>query len=409
MTELKNNSFDFKNTNKNQLTSKLKENKKYLLILLGVMILLAIFFFENSKKNEVIEVPVASPENTLKISEEQAKQIKWGSVKTYDFQERKEAVGFIDFDRNKTAEIYSPYQGRINRVLVNASEDVKKGQVLYTVVSPDAAQASASLLSTAGVLRTSNETLKRAKELYEFKSISLKELELNVSDQQTAEANFIAAKKTMYLFGFTDAEIEEIVKGRKVDVELNVRSPINGRVITKNAAPGQLVQPGIAPAPFVISDINKLWMVANVPESEVPYYRIGQNVIVNVQAYKDRLFPGKIVYVADSIDPVTRRLTIYAAIDDKDHELKPKMLAGFTIELTKPETWPAVPLQALVRENNGLRSVWVTNNGTDFKRRLVRIGILQADLVQILDGLEPGETIALNKALFLSNLYSVTH
>ena len=117
MTELKNNSFGLKNTNKDQLTSKLKENKKYFLILLGVIILLAIFFFESSKKNDVIEVPVASPENTLKISEEQAKQIKWGSVKTYDFQERKEAVGIIDFDRNKTAEIYSPYQGRINRVL----------------------------------------------------------------------------------------------------------------------------------------------------------------------------------------------------------------------------------------------------------------------------------------------------
>jgi hypothetical protein len=79
------------------------------------------------------------------------------------------------------------------------------------------------------------------------------------------------------------------------------------------------------------------------------------------------------------------------------------MLAGFSIELTRPETWPAIPLQALVRENSGLRSVWVTNNGIEFKRRLVRIGIVQADLVQILDGLEPGETIALNKALFLSN------
>ena len=409
MTELKNKSSDLQSANRDQLVSKMKENKKYILILVGVLILVAIFFFVDFKKNDVIEVPVASPENTLKISDEQAKQIKWGPVKTYDFQERKEAVGIIDFDRNKTAEIYSPYQGRINRVLVNASEDVKKGQVLYTVVSPDAAQASASLLSTAGVLKTSNETLKRAKELYEFKSISQKELELNVSDQQTAEANYIAAKKTMYLFGFTDSEIEEVLKGRKVDVELNIRSPINGRVITKNAAPGQLVQPGVAPAPFVISDINMLWMVANVPESEVPYYRIGQNVIVNVQAYKDRLFPGRIVYVADSVDPITRRLTIYAALDDKDHELKPQMLAGFTIELSKSETWPAVPLQALVRENNGLRSVWTTNNGTDFKRRLVRIGILQADLVQILDGLEPGETIALNKALFLSNLYSVTH
>ena len=408
MTELKNKIPDPKQFNRAELFSKLKANKK-VMFAAGVLILILVFTFSNFTKKDSVETPAPSPENTVIITAEQAKQIKWGSVKTYDFQERREAVGIIDFDRNKTADIYSPYQGRINRVLANASEDVKKGQILYTVVSPDAAQASANLLSSVGVLKTSNETLKRAKELYEFNSISLKELEQNISDQQTAEANFIAAKKTMYLFGFNDQEIEEIVKTRKVDVELNVRSPINGRVITKNAAPGQLVQPGVAPAPFVISDINKLWMVANVPESEVPFYRIGQNVIVNVQAYKDRLFPGKIVYVADSVDPVTRRLTIYAALDDKDHELKPQMLAGFTIELSKPETWPAVPLQALVRENNGLRSVWTTTNGTDFRRRLVRIGILQADLVQILDGLEPGETIALNKALFLSNLYSVTH
>ncbi len=409
MTELKNKILNPKNLHRDQLFSILKANKKMIFVAVGVLGIILAVTFSNFNKKDSIEVPAPSPENTVIISAEQAKQIKWGPVKTYDFQERREAVGIIDFDRNKTAEIYSPYQGRVNRVLANASEDVKKGQVLYTVVSPDAAQASANLLSTVGILKTSNETLKRAKELYEFKSISLKELEQNISDQQTAEANFTAAKKTMYLFGFNDAEIEEIVKTRKVDVELNVRSPINGRVITKNAAPGQLVQPGIAPAPFVISDINKLWMVANVPESEVPFYRIGQNVIVNVQAYKDRLFPGKIVYVADSVDPVTRRLTIYASLDDKDHELKPQMLAGFTIELSKPETWPAVPLQALVRENNGLRSVWTTTNGTDFRRRLVRIGIVQADLVQILDGLEPGETIALNKALFLSNLYSVTH
>ncbi len=409
MTELKNNLPNPKRFNSDQLMSKLKENKKFILIALIVLVIIAVFTFGNFNKKDTIDIPPPSPENTVVITAEQAKQIKWGPVKTYDFQERREAVGIIDFDRNKTADIYSPYQGRINRVLVNASEDVKKGQILYTVVSPDAAQASASLLSTIGVLKTSNETLKRAKDLYEFKSISLKELELNISDQQTAEANFIAAKKTMYLFGFNDPEIDEIIKGRKVDVELNVRSPINGRVITKNAAPGQLVQPGVAPAPVVISDINQLWMVANIPESEVPFYRIGQNVIVSVQAYKDRLFPGKIVYVGDSIDPSTRRLTIYASLEDKDHELKPQMLAGFTIELSKPETWPAVPLQALVRENNGLRSVWTTNNGTDFRRRLVRIGIVQADLVQILDGLEPGETIALNKALFLSNLYSMTH
>lgn len=391
-----------------KLSHRIKENKLIVILLLGAILAFFIYSFF-LKKNEVIEDVKQTPENTIQISKEQSKQINWGPVKTYDFQEKKEAVGVIDFNRNKTAEIYSPYQGRINRILVNAGEDVQKGQILYTVVAPDAAQASASVLSTAGVLKSANETLRRAKDLFESKSISQKELEQNISDQQTAEANFIAAKRTMLLFGFNDSEIEEIVKGRKVDVELNVKSPIAGRIITKNAAPGQLVQPGVAPAPVVVSDLSNLWMVANIPESEVPNFRIGQNVIVNVQAYKDRLFPGKIVYVGDSVDPSTRRLTIYASIQDKDHELKPQMLAGFSIELGKPETWPAIPAQALVRENNGLRYVWLTTNGIDFKRRLVRVGITQANLVQVLDGVQPGENIALNKALFLSNLYNVTH
>jgi cobalt-zinc-cadmium efflux system membrane fusion protein len=85
------------------------------------------------------------------------------------------------------------------------------------------------------------------------------------------------------------------------------------------------------------------------------------------------------------------------------------MLASFSIEITKPESYPAVPAEALVRENNGTRIVWTTEDGKFFKRRVVRIGITQANLVQILDGLQAGEKIALNKALFLSNLYSVSH
>lgn len=400
--------------NKDGLRLKLMDHfngrKKWFIIALIIFCLIGFGALELKKLNQPPYIQAkASPENTVEISDEQAKQIKWGPVSSYDFQDRKEAIGFIDFDRNKTADIYSPNQGRINRVLVNAGEDVRKGQVLYTVISPEVAQSSATLLSTAGILRTANGTLKRGKELYEFKSISLKEFEQNIAEQQTAEANFSAARKTMHLFGFLDKEIDAIVAGRKVDVELNIRSPLSGRVITKNAAPGQLVQPGVAPAPIVVSDLNQLWMVANIPESEINYFRVGQNVIVNVQAYKDRLFPGKIVYIADSIDPTTRRLILYAAIQDKEHELKPQMLAGFTIELNKPETWPAIPLSAIVRENNGLRSVWVTTNGKSFKRRIVRAGIIQAELVQILDGLQPGETIALDKALFLSNLYSETH
>ena len=398
--------------NSSQITRKLFRKNRVIVGLSAIILVLLVWGFiqllsDLTKKPAPPEAP--SPENTLLISAEQAKEIKIGPVSTYDFQELREAVGVIDFDRYKTADVFSPYQGRINKVFVNAGNDVKKDQILYTVLSPDAAQASSLLLSTAGVLKQANETLKRAKDLFEFKSISQRELEQNIADQQTAEANFIAAKKSMSLFGFSESEIDQIVMTRKVDVELNIKSPISGRIITRNASAGQLVQPGVAPAPITVSDTNNLWMVAQVPESEVPYYKLGQNVIVKLQSYKDKLFPGKIVYIADSVDPSTRRLTLYAQIRDTDHELKPQMLASFSIEITKPEPYPAIPAEALVRENNGTRAVWTTDDGQFFKRRVVRIGITQAGLVQIVDGLQAGEKIALNKALFLSNLYSVTH
>jgi len=413
MNETDNNSkLAFQDLKSSATLQNLTRNKA-LMIGLGVMVLaLLIWGFVHllqglNKKPTPIEKP--SAENTVQISVEQAKEIKTGLVASYDFQELREAVGVIDFDKYKTADVFSPYQGRINKVLVEAGNDVKKGQTLYTVLAPDVAQASSALLSAAGIYKQANETLKRARDLYEFKSISQRELEQNISEQQTAEANFVAAKKSMALFGFSDTEIDQVVSARKVDTELSIKSPISGRVITRNAATGQLVQPGVAPAPITVSDTTNLWMVAQVPESEAPFYKIGQSVIVKVQAYRYKLFPGKIVYVADSVDPATRRLTLYAQIRDPERELKPQMLASFNIEITKPEPYPAIPAEAVVRENNGTRVVWSTADGKLFKRRVVSIGITQAGLVQVLDGLQAGEMIALNKALFLSNLYSVTH
>jgi len=413
MNETDNNSkLAFQDLKSSATLQNLTRNKA-LMIGIGVMVLaLLIWGFVHllqglNKKPTRIEKP--SAENTVQISVEQAKEIKTGLVASYDFQELREAVGVIDFDKYKTADVFSPYQGRINKVLVEAGNDVKKGQTLYTVLAPDVAQASSALLSAAGIYKQANETLKRARDLYEFKSISQRELEQNISEQQTAEANFVAAKKSMALFGFSDTEIDQVVSARKVDTELSIKSPISGRVITRNAATGQLVQPGVAPAPITVSDTTNLWMVAQVPESEAPFYKIGQSVIVKVQAYRYKLFPGKIVYVADSVDPATRRLTLYAQIRDPERELKPQMLASFNIEITKPEPYPAIPAEAVVRENNGTRVVWSTADGKLFKRRVVSIGITQAGLVQVLDGLQAGEMIALNKALFLSNLYSVTH
>lgn len=344
----------------------------------------------------------------LRISAEQAREVKVGAVETAAFEARREALGQIDFNQESTVAVFAPYQGRIGRVNVKAGEEVRAGQVLYTVQVPDLAQASATLIATAGQLKVADETFKRARGLAEAQSIPRKELDQNIADQQAADGNYKAAAKVMRLFGLDDRDIRAIEESRRVETEMAVKSPIAGRVTARVAAPGLLVQPGTAPAPIQVSDVRNLWMIANVPESELGAYRIGQAVSVSVQAYPEQRFRASIDYIGDAVDPATHRIVVRARIQDPKRVLRAQMLAAFEIVLAEAARRVAVPQNALVRESDGRFTVWVTEDGTRFKRRFVKPGMTQGGLVEIITGLADGERIARERALFLSNLYLTT-
>ncbi len=346
--------------------------------------------------------------DTLKVSQEQVKNLNPGPVVLQRFVNQREAIGMIDFNQDKTVQVFTAYQGRIAAVLVKAGDDVKAGQILYTVNVPDLVQAGSNLISTAGVLRTANETLRRAKELATLGSIPQKELDQNQSDQQTAEANYKATRKALGLFGLSEADINQIEKDKKPMAEMPIRSPLEGRVTARNATQGALVQPGVAPAPVTVSDMRHLWMVASVPESELADYRIGQALTVVVPAYPGRRFVGKISYIGDTVDPVTHRLILRADLNDAAHVLRQQMLANFNIDVGTPVTSQAVPLKGLARESDGSYIAWVTTDGLTFSRRAVQVGVTQDGMVQVTAGLKAGEVIARESALFLSNLYNTS-
>ena len=349
--------------------------------------------------------PPAKPAaDTVQLSTEQVKEVSPGPVLQQSFAQRRDAIGIIDFDQDRQVQVFSPYQGRIAQVRVKAGDDVAQNQVLYTVLIPDLAQAASTLISTAGVLKAANETLARAQALYQAESIAQKELQQNQSDQQAADAAYRAARKSLLLFGLSESDIAQIEKERKIDIEMPVRSPMRGRVTARNAAPGLVVQPGAAPAPVTVSDLSKLWMVASVPESEIAAYRLGQKVSVSVAAYPKQSFNGQISYISDSSDPNTHRINLRAELVDAQHLLRPQMQATFRITVGESTQSPAVPENALARESDGSFSAWVSLADGHFQRRTVQPGMTQDGMVQILQGLKPGEQIARDKALFLSNL-----
>jgi membrane fusion protein, heavy metal efflux system len=340
---------------------------------------------------------------TVELTDSQLASVKVEPVGEREFPIEKESVGSIDFNQDMSVQVFTPYQGRIIELFAKVGDEVGKGQTLFTIDSPDLLQAESALIAAAGVLDFTTRNLARLKQLYASRAVSQKEVEQAASDQQTAEGNVRAGRDAVRLFGKSNAEIDAIIAKRMADPILVVPSPIAGRVTARNGAPGLFVQPGSAPAPFSVADISTMWMLANVAEADSPALQLGQQVKVKVMALPDRVFDGRISTIASTVDPSTHRVLVRSEIADPQHLLRAGMFATFVIRTGEPVRALAVPNDGVVREGDGTMTVWVTVDRRRFTRRTVKTGLQSQGYRQILEGLQAGELVATEGALFLSN------
>jgi cobalt-zinc-cadmium efflux system membrane fusion protein len=310
-------------------------------------------------------------------------------------------VGNIDFNEDMAAQVFPPYQGRIVKLYAMLGDNVKRGQPLLTIESPDLIQAASNLIAAAGVLDLTTHALERAKQLFEVQGMAEKDLQQAISDQQTAEGALKAARDAVAVFGKSQLEIDRMVKSRTIDPYLVVPSPIAGRVTARTAAPGDFVQPGNLPAPYSVADISRIWMNAGVTESDMPLVRKGQQIHVSVMAFPGRVFDGEISMVGATVDSQLHRGLVRAEIDDPRHELLPGMFASFVIVTRAPVNALAVPVDGIVREGNGTLTVWLSTDGHHFTKRTVKVGLKDAGYDQILEGVGSGARIVTKGAVFL--------
>lgn len=358
----------------------------------------------SSTADNLSKGPSASaPNQFVDLSDAQLRSIAVQPVAKHPFLIERDSVGIIDFDDDLMVQISPPYAGRILQLFANAGDKVKRGQLLFTIDSPDLVQAESTLIAAAAQLKLTTATLARAKGLYAIKGMAQKDYEQAVSDQQAAQASYEGARNAVRIFDKSEAQIDRIIAERRVDASMPVVSPIAGVITARSAAPGTLVQPGSTPAPYTLGDVWIKWLIADMPETDLPVLRLGQSVDVRLPAYPDRVFHGRISYIAEQVDPNTHRAVVRSQIADPNDELRAQMFANFTVLVGGPSDALAVPVDAVVREGDGTMSVWVTNGQNRFTRRTVRLGLEQDGFDQILAGLTPGERIATTGALFISN------
>ena len=207
----------------------------------GVFLIAAVvFMLRSSEKPNSATTEEVVTDNAPRISlkESQLATVKVESVRELEFPIEKQAVGTITFNEEMSVQVFTPYAGRIIGTFAHLGDDVKRGETLFTIDSPDLLQAETTLISSAGTLEVTTRNLARQKELVVIKAVSQKDLEQAMADQQAAEAAYRAARDAMRLFGKSETEIDNIIAKRSADSVLIVPSPISGRITMRNAAPG---------------------------------------------------------------------------------------------------------------------------------------------------------------------------
>jgi membrane fusion protein, heavy metal efflux system len=345
-------------------------------------------------------------EASVELTESQTKLIKVEPVGEHVFPQELGAVGSIDFNQELLTQVFTPYQGRIIKAFASIGDMVKKDQILFTIDSPDLLQAEATVIAAAGVLELTSKALQRQQNLFRQSAAAQKDYEQSISDQQSAEGAYGAARAAVKVFGKSDAEIDKIVASRKIDPALVVPSPITGLITSRTAAPGLFVQPGNPPPVYTVADTSTMWMLANVPEKDAPKLKVGQDVKVSVAPLPGRIFDGKIGTIGATIDSNTRRVLVRSDIADPNYELRAGMFATFVITIAPPQRAMALPQDGIVREGDGSMTVWVTTDRKRFIKRVVKIGLTHQGFTEILDGLKPGELVATDGSLFIANQYT---
>lgn len=350
------------------------------------------------------------------VAEAQMQNIKIAAATLQPFRAEKFATGKIAFNEEVMTPIFSPYTGRVVRLLARPGDVIKQGSPLFEIDTPDLVQAESDLI-TAGIalgkstalLELARRTEDRQHRLYLNKAVALKDWEQAEADLKSAErdihsaeAGLNAARARLRAFGKSDEEIARTEKDRLLDRVTRVQSPIAGTITARKVGPGQYVKPDSPDPLFTVADLSTVWVLADVVESDVPLLKVGQPVDVHVAAYPDEVFTARVAYIAPAVDPTTRRVAVRGVIENRGQRLKPDMFAGLRIVTRSAVQSLAVPLSAILHEGDKA-NVWVAQSDNQFVKREVTVGLEQDGYAQITSGLRPGEKVAAEGGLLLAN------
>ena len=336
------------------------------------------------------------------VPTEQLGRLRVEQVALTSFRPTIQVTGTAQFNADVSTQVMAPISGPVMRILADVGAEVRRGQPLALVASPDFATTVAEYRKAQAAYVQAKRVADLNEQLWKNDAIARRDLEQSQTDATAAAADRDAALQQLRALGVDEASIAALRDSKEMpELQAAIRAPIEGTVVERLINPGQLLQAGSTPA-FTVANLSSMWVQANVFESELGAVQIGDHAEVKTTASPTPL-SGRVTYIAALVDPATKATAVRVVVPNPRRLLKKDMYVEVTIHGTREKSGVLVPVTSVLRDDDNLPFVFVAAPGSNnaFGRRQITIGSRVGDRYEVTAGLTAGDRIISEGALFV--------
>lgn len=345
---------------------------------------------EPAQHGEGGEAP-AGRQDSLKLDPKSMEFVKIEAVEESDAATVVSLTGRVTFDEEHTQRVASPIDGRAIAILARPGDHARAGQALVELSSPTVGQVQADAQKADQDLAVAQKAVDRVRKLRADGAISDKEVAQAEADFKKAKSDVARAAAQLKALGLSATDPA---------VSIALRAQINGTVVERNVLVGQEVRADAAQPLFTVSSLDTVWVLADVYEQDLGLVQNGASVDVRVPAYPGEAFPGHVGHIGEVVDPSSRTVKIRCVIPNPGQRLKPEMFAKIDLKNTGGKKVIVIPSRAVVSDGDKSKVI-IAAGGNVFGVRAVDVGPEVEGRVRVLRGLQAGEKIVTDGALFL--------
>jgi cobalt-zinc-cadmium efflux system membrane fusion protein len=303
-------------------------------------------------------------------------------------------AGKVQFDEDRLAHVLAPLAGQVVDLRVKVGDAVRKGQPLCAISSRDATAVVGEHTESHKDLELAEKTAAMTQDLFDHQAASKIALQQAQSDLAKAKARVARNEQGLRLLGLqSEADID------RFDGRVLVVSPIAGSIIERHVTDGQFVQADSMPI-IAVADASTVWVMGDVFERDLHLVNAGDEATITTTAYSGERFTGRVNYVSDVIDPMTRTAKVRVSVPNPRSRLKPEMFASIALGVGAASPALTVPASAVFTEN-GHSWVYVSTKAGHFSRRSIEVDQDEGTERRVLNGLRAGDRVVTGGALLL--------